>query len=384
MKSQCYFIGTSLGDNPVPDHFMALAKELVRRGHRVVILAPHRRLELENHRGNPAIYMWPSERPTKLRDALFLFRLIREWRPACLIANFAAVNIMTVAGWLAGVPARVVWYHTISGQLAQDSLAPPWKTKLLNARKRLVYHAATHIVANSAATAADVQGVYAVPKSKCRMFFNSLADPMIESQRTASPMNGKLICVGRLFPSKGQDVLIRALAILKSKLDAVRVEFVGEGPSLGAYQKLARELGVESECVFAGRVEHGEVLKKMAASVATVVPSRSEAFGLVNIESMAMGTPVVASAVGGIVEIVRDGMDGFLVPPDDPPALALKLLTLLSNSELRQKMSRQARERFLAVFEQLRSVREQADWHEALVSGTRQISATSVTYGTPV
>jgi glycosyltransferase involved in cell wall biosynthesis len=109
----------------------------------------------------------------------------------------------------------------------------------------------------------------------------------------------------------------------------------------------------------------------MAESALTVVPSRSEAFGLVVIESMAVGTPAVASAVGGIPEIIRDGVDGFLVPPDDPAALADKIGLLLSNAELRHKMGLNARERFLSRFEQSRVVKEQADWLEQIVAAGR-------------
>jgi glycosyltransferase involved in cell wall biosynthesis len=82
------------------------------------------------------------------------------------------------------------------------------------------------------------------------------------------------------------------------------------------------------------------------------------------VESLAVGTPVVASSVGGIPEVVRDGVDGFLVPPDDPAALAAKVKLLLSDVELRRKMSLNARERFLSTFEQGKVVEEQADWLE--------------------
>ena len=108
-------------------------------------------------------------------------------------------------------------------------------------------------------------------------------------------------------------------------------------------------------------------MKRMALATATVVPSRSEGFGLVNIESLAVGTPVVASSVGGIVEVIRDGIDGFLVPPDNPELLAERLHLLLSNSELRSTMSRNARERFLTTFEQSKVIKEQADWLAASV-----------------
>jgi glycosyltransferase involved in cell wall biosynthesis len=125
---------------------------------------------------------------------------------------------------------------------------------------------------------------------------------------------------------------------------------------------------LQHHCSFAGQVEHAEVLKKMSTAVATVVPSRQEAFGLVNIESMAVGTPVVASAVGGIPEIIRDGLDGFLVPPESPEALANRLKMILSDSHLRREMRANARHRFLSEFEQRRSIRRQADWFEDLAA----------------
>lgn len=382
MKKHCYFIGTTLSDNPVPEHFVALAKELARRGHRVVLLTPHRRLDLQNPDANPAVYTWPSERPTRLRDAQFLLRLVREMKPDVFIANFAAVNLMTLTGWLFGVPHRIAWYHTISGQLSHDNAGPRWKSKLLDLRKRIVYNATTQIVANSKAGAADVQTVYAVPSVKCRVFFNSLADPFEGGELPVVSQDEKLLCVGRLFLSKGQDVLIRALVPLKQRFPRVQVEFVGEGPARNALHSLALELGVSEQCIFSGHVGHRQVLEKMASATATVVPSRSEAFGLVNIESMAVGTPVIGSAVEGILEIIRDGLDGFLVPPDNPEMLAAKLEAVLSNPQLRREMSVNARRRFLAKFEQRRLVQEQADWQEALASGQPQTTITEIVYGT--
>lgn len=132
--------------------------------------------------------------------------------------------------------------------------------------------------------------------------------------------------------------------------------------------QLARDLGVEDRCTFGGAVGHQEVLAAMASSMATVVPSRSEAFGLVNIESLAVGTPVIASGVGGIVEIIRDGVDGFLVPPEAPEALAKKVEMLLSDPELRQTMSTNARERFLTRFERSKIVKQQVEWLESVVA----------------
>ncbi len=369
MKPSCFFIGTTLADNPTPRHFMAVARELALRGHRVVILAPHRRVDLVDSAANPAIYTWPSDRPTKPRDGRFLRDLIDTHKPACLIANFVAVNVMMLRGWLARVPVRVAWYHTISSQIALDNPSPAWRLALLRWRKGMVYRAATHVAANSKASALDLQAVYGVPESKCKVFHNSLTDPVEEFALTPElPTPGRLVCVARLFPSKGQDVLLQALAIVRKKIPSAHLELIGEGPAQASLEKLATELGLRDKCLFSGQLPHSEVLKRMGTAVATVVPSRMEAFGLVNIESMALGTPVVASNVGGIPEIVRDGLDGLLVPPGNPEALASALKVLLSDPHLRREMRGNARQRFLSHFELSHAAREQADWFEKTVS----------------
>ena len=109
----------------------------------------------------------------------------------------------------------------------------------------------------------------------------------------------------------------------------------------------------------------------MRAATVTILPSRSDNCPLVIIESLAVGTPVIGSRVGGIPEVVRDGIDGFLVPPDDPQALAAKLDLVLANAGLREKLRANARAGFLSRFEQREAVREQADWLEArLVSSS--------------
>lgn len=384
MNPHCFFIGTTLGNNPVPHHFVALSNELVHRGHRVVILAPHRKSELENDKSNPAIYSWPSDRPTQLRDAAFLRRLVQKYRPSCFIANFVAVNVMTTMGCMMHVPVRVAWYHTVTGQLMHDNAMAGWKRRLLAVRKSFVYQAATHLIANSAASADDLQQTYAVPKSKCRVFHNAIADPFSNGMRMENPVpDGRFVCVGRLYPSKGQDILIKAVALLRNKNPSLQVEFIGEGPSQETYERLARQLGVRDKCTFSGRLDHTEVLRRMSTALATIVPSRSEAFGLVNIESLAVGTPVIASSVGGIVEIIRDRLDGFLVPPDDPDALAARMNQLFSNPHLRREMRVHAREQFLARFEQRRAVLEQADWHETLVSKSESVPFGKISYGEP-
>lgn len=377
LMGNCYFIGTSWGDAAVPQQFRALASELAQRGHRAILLVDGQRKDAEDPQGNPAVYTWPSERPTQLRDAMFLLGLARRYRPDCLIANFGSTNVMILTGRLTGIPVRIAWRHTLDSQIALDARVPRWKARWLKARKALIYRVSTHLVANSQATAEELQQLPLVRfrRDKTTVFCYSLADPLSAQPgelRQARRVGTEFVCPGRFHPSKGQDVLIRAVAMLKDQFPDVCVEFLGDGPARGVCEQLAQRLGIQECCRFVGSVSHAQVLACMAGALATVVPSRSEAFGLVNIESMSVGTPVVASKVGGIPEIIRDGVDGFLVPPEDPQALAEKLGLLLANPELADGMGTAARKRFLDCFEQRGAVARLADWLEEVVQAARK------------
>ena len=311
--------------------------------------------------------MWPSLRPIRLSDGLRLWKLIDTHRPECLIANFGSVNWMCLIGWLRSVRCRIAWYHTLSTQIASDTKLSPMRLRVLRLRKRFVYRWATHVATNSRAALEDINRVFGVPISKCNIWPNTLPDPS-SWLRTgeARSKDDLIVCAGRLEPTKGQDVLIEALARCVARRPSLRVEFFGGGSELDRLQAQASKRGVAKRCAFLGSVPHAEVLRKMASAKVCVVPSRSEAFGLINIESMSVGTPLVASRVGGIPEIIRDGVDGFLVPPDDPDALTEKILFLLENPDLRQQMGRDARQRFLADYEQSKVIAKQADWLERI------------------
>jgi glycosyltransferase involved in cell wall biosynthesis len=236
-------------------------------------------------------------------------------------------------------------------------------------RKSFVYRLSSVVVANSEAAAKDVQKICGVPSKKCHVFHNALADARMPNDSASCQRDSnRLICVGRLHPCKGHDTLVRAMGLLKTTRPNLYVELIGNGPEKEPLRRQSQRLGVSDQCVFLGGLPHADVLKRMACAAVCVVPSRSDAFGFVTIESMAVGTPVVASAVGGIPEIIRDGIDGFLVPPGDPVELASRISLLLADAELRKQMGLNARERFLAMFEQGRAVKAEADWFEGLVA----------------
>lgn len=368
-STRCYFIGTNLGDTPVPQHFRALGKALALRGHRVVLLVHGQREPVCNPESNPAIFTAPSRRPTRLRDAAFILGLFRAYRPDCVVANFAWVNWLTTLGWLTRVPARVVWYHTLSAASDIDGDLPKWRLALLRTRKRLVYKLATHLVPVSKATQMELCSDYGVPPRRMTVFLNALADPNVEA---AGVEHRRLLCVARFARCKGQDVLLRALGILKRLGVAFRAQFVGDGVLRKECIALADSVGVRDLCEFTGQLRHDDVLVRLAAAGCSVIPSRVDACPLIAIESLAVGRPAIASAVGGIPEIIREGVDGFLVRPEDPVALADRIRVLVENPKLADEMGRNGRERFLARFEQGRAIQEQVVWLENVAGATFQ------------
>ncbi len=153
-----------------------------------------------------------------------------------------------------------------------------------------------------------------------------------------------LLFVGRIEPLKGIDVVIRASAHLEGRFQLLVVG--GDAKDLRRkrdLQKLAREIGVAGNVVFADAVPHSELPGVYNAADVCVVPSYYESFGLVALEAMACGVPVVASRVGGLKETVQDGRTGYLVPWRCPEPFAERLDLLLTNESLRRTLGREAR-----------------------------------------
>ena len=161
-----------------------------------------------------------------------------------------------------------------------------------------------------------------------------------------------ILYVGRLEPLKGLDILIRALALLEGAAET-RLLIVGGtlglDRELGRLKSLAIRLGIEGRVTFTGAVKQAELPNYYSAADVFVLPSYYESFGLVALESMACGTPVVASRVGGLSTFVRDGEVGYLVPWHCPEPFAQRLDMLLANPTLREAMGNAARTEALGM-----------------------------------
>lgn len=172
---------------------------------------------------------------------------------------------------------------------------------------------------------------------ECSLWPDEKAD--IEKEPSISSAIPHLLYVGRVAASKGVDILLQTCQILnKRKLD-FRLSIVGDGPEREQFMKLTHSLYLDGKVSFLGFIPHGEKLWDIYRSADIFVfPSRSEALGLVLLEAMARGLPIVASQVGGIPDLVKDGENGLLVPLNDPVALANAIEHLIRDNTLRGKM----------------------------------------------
>lgn len=153
----------------------------------------------------------------------------------------------------------------------------------------------------------------------------------------------QLLFVGRLECGKGAHVLIRAMADIHREVPASRLVVVGSGSEEVRLRELVTALQLGDAVMFVGKVGHELVEDWYVRSDVVCVPSISdESFGLVGVEAMSVGRPVIGSNVGGVPDWLLDGEVGFLVSANDSAAIAAAALRLLSNERLLEKMSRQA------------------------------------------
>jgi glycosyltransferase involved in cell wall biosynthesis len=255
-------------------------------------------------------------------------RHIRATRPDVLYVNTVTLPIWILAGRLSRVPVlvHVREAEELSGLVRRVLLGP----LLL----------ASRIVVNSESTGRNVTSTYRRLNSRVTVIYNGLTFPRITPRRP-SPPPYEIVLVGRLSPRKGQDVALEALAHLRACGVDARLTLVGDWyPGYEGYVEQLRErtaaLGLGDVVRFQGFVD--DVWSTYVNAHLALVPSRTEPFGNVAVEAMAMGTAVIASDVQGLREIVRHGHTGVLVPPAQAEVLAKACESLLSDAALRERL----------------------------------------------
>jgi glycosyltransferase involved in cell wall biosynthesis len=262
-------------------------------------------------------------------------RLVRELRPDVLQTNGNpwVCQYAVAAGVLTPGVKTVALHHimpppTSRGQLWRNR----WSLRRVDA----------HVCVFSAG-ARRLEEWIGLPEGTVRTIHNGMPDFSVDPRPRVA--DGAVIGnVGRLEWQKGQDVLVRAMP----ELPGVTAVLVGDGGERDTFADLARELGVADRVRMPGWQQDPRAW--LAGFDALVMPSRAEGLPLVIIEAMLASRPVVATSVDGIPELVAEGRTGRLVPPDDPPAFAAAVRSVLDDPARAERMGAEAREVALREF----------------------------------
>jgi glycosyltransferase involved in cell wall biosynthesis len=254
---------------------------------------------------------WPS-----------LEALARDSRPQVLFATWLFPDAW--AGLMAsrrlGLPLVVKLHGSDLLTLRSDPDRLPFLRQTLRQAQAVV------VVSPSMARAAQELGaspgrLHLVPNGVNQDLFRP-ADRQRARRELGLPLEGPLLAyVGWLVPVKGPEVALKALALTPG----AHLVLVGDGILRPRLQALARELGLSERVTWAGSQPHQRVARYLAAADALVLPSLSEGEPNAVLEALSAGRPVVASAVGGVPGLVAEGVQGYLAPPGDAPALAAAL-----------------------------------------------------------
>lgn len=175
------------------------------------------------------------------------------------------------------------------------------------------------------------------------------------------------VCVGRLVHEKGLFDLVEAFAALPPTSAAPLLQVIGDGPQRAALEERVRALSLGERVELTGRLSNGEVMARLERANAAVFPSHYEGFGIAAAEAMALGLPVVVTAVGGLLEVVQADETAIVVPTRDPGALADAMARLANDPTLRQRLGEAARADVLRRFVPATVARDQARLYASLV-----------------
>lgn len=294
--------------------------------------------------------------PSWLPLARAIVRLVRERHCQYVLFGHYAPYAL-VGRWLArrGLPYGI-YFHGF------DALAysPRWAHRQL---LRAVCRGASHIFVNSHWTGRQLEPY-------CPQWRQAILTPGVplSDRVTPVPANRQLLAVGRFVRIKGYDLALEALTQLVRDWPDVHLTLVGEGPERPTLERIVHERGLEQHVTFAGPRAPEQWRTLLAAQTALIQPSRSiahgsyfqeESYGLAAAEAAAAGRPVVATAVGGVPEVVRDHETGYLVPPNDARALALAMAKLFAEPAQAQRFGAAAR-RFAEMTLGVRHFQERA------------------------
>jgi glycosyltransferase involved in cell wall biosynthesis len=320
-----------------------------------------------------------------LRDAVAivrLARLIRRVRPHILHTHTAKAGAVgRLAALLAGDARPAIVVHTFHGHVLRGYF-DPLRTAGFRLLERWLATKTTALVAVSPQVRDDLVSLGVAPRER----FVVVRLGIELEQRVAAERDGRgesrrvlgigpdrfaVGWIGRMTGVKRTDDVLRAFRRLRDRGVDACLCMIGDGPDRPAVERRAHELGLMRDTLFLGYQE--EVAPFYAAFDAMILPSINEGTPVSAIEALAAGRPVVATRVGGVPDVVRDGEDGFLVEPGDVDALADRLARLAAEPELRERLGAAGRARVVPRYSVERLVDDIDLLYRSLLSAARAL-----------
>lgn len=229
---------------------------------------------------------------------------------------------------------------------------------------------ATKVLSTSHAMARQCTSTYpALPSPEVTPFGVDLDRFSPAEDREAEGEGLRVAVVKKLEPKYGIDILLEAVHLLVSRneIPEISVNIVGDGQQRERLEAMAERLDIDSNVRFLGRLPNAQVPAILKSADVAAVASRSESFGVAAVEAQACGVPVIASSVGGLPEVVEDGVSGVIVQKEDPEALARALVELHEDRARLRRMGQAARDRVRKHYDWSRNLRHMVDIYRSVL-----------------
>jgi len=331
-----------------------LSRSLQRQGHEVSLFytGPSTFLRTKTTKAGLPAFELNLQMPFGTRNPILSLILFLIRFPLAMYQMIRLIKRQKIQIVNIHYPADIAWYFALCRKLLSFALVtsvhgadlfPGGREKeKYSWAIRFLLNISDRIVAPSRGFQQDVVRVFSSLKDKIVFIHNgvNLAELYDSYSETVPHFDDPyLLCIAMHNPKKGLDVLLRAFALIQDSHQSLKLVLAGDGPLRSELETLASALGIRDKVHFLGKQGRAVIVKLIKGCELFVLPSRSEPFGLVLAEAMAFKKPVVATTVGGIPEIIRNGVDGILVEPDKPSLLAEAVLKILRDQQLRQSLA---------------------------------------------
>ncbi len=274
--------------------FYEIAVDLLKCGHSIKIFS----LKKSNSNKNLPAMVEVAKKGNYISNGLKIYKVIKKNNPDVVISNFSYVNAALVSGKFLGVKKNIVWYHTLSKQINPYFYQTLLKSKFLSL--------ASSVIVNSELLKQDLIQNYNQSENKIFPIpFWSTAKRNNITKRNNFEEPLKIGCPGRLEEVKNQSTLLKVFASMSKDIDS-SLYFAGNGSDLSILSKMSEDLKIQNRTEFLGVLKIEEMQTFYNEMDIVVLPSRFEAFGLVLIEALSMGCPVLVSQKFGALNFIED------------------------------------------------------------------------------